>query len=329
MRSIFSETYCWLDGRRKEKTGLIELPMGVWEELLVSTILIPFAEFNLSSNWSNRVEATDSSMSGLGRSFGYVPDKVVKVLARYSSHKGVYTNLKLPWSVGLTKEHSCPLRRVRLPVERIKWYHVGTPWAPSHITLGEADAVAWAAEDRLRRVSDDGCRFVHPLDSAACVGAFSRGRSSSTLINKRCRRVAAVCIGGGHEVFYPWVPSSENPADIPSRWYEEKIAAPNHHSASGHPFEAESELRADVPDYDLRMLPLWSSNTKFFIHFCSGPDRPFDLVDMVERLSGEYGFDIVGIRLDPLAWSGSGITQLSSGDLLQANVGHTVLQLIK
>ena len=96
MRSIFSETYCWLDGRRKEKTGLIELPMGVWEELLVSTILIPFAEFNLSSNWSNRVEATDSSMSGLGRSFGYVPDKVVKVLARYSSHKGVYTNLKLP-----------------------------------------------------------------------------------------------------------------------------------------------------------------------------------------------------------------------------------------
>jgi hypothetical protein len=328
MRSIFSETYCWLDGRRKEKTGLIELPMGVWEELLVSTILIPFAEFNLSSNWSNRVEATDSSMSGLGRSFGYVPDKVVKVLARYSSHKGVYTNLKLPWSVGLTKEHSCPLRRVRLPVERIKWYHVGTPWAPSHITLGEADAVAWAAEDRLRRVSDDGCRFVHPLDSAACVGAFSKGRSSSTLINKRCRRVAAVCIGGGHEVFYPWVPSSENPADIPSRWYEEKIAAPNHHSASGHPFEAESELRADGPDYDLRMLPLWSSNTKFFIHFCSGPDRPFDLVDMVERLSGEYGFDIVGIRLDPLAWSGSGITQLSSGDLLQANVGHTVLQLI-
>ena len=316
LRSLFLATYSWLEQIRKEKPGAVELPHAVWEELLCSAIMIPFAEFNLSSSWSNRVEATDASMSGLGRSFGYVPQHVVQVLARYSSHKGVYTNLSLPWSVGLTHEHTCPLRRVRLPVEKIKWFHIGTPWAPSHITLGEADAVTWCAEDRLRRASDDGCRFVHPLDSAACVGAFSKGRSSSILINARCRRVAAVSIGGGHDVFYPWVPSAENPADTPSRWFE---------PSSGD--TCKSELAAAGADYDLRVLPPWAEGSMFFIHLCSGPDRCHDLVDMVEQQCVNIGCNIVGIRIDPLAWVGD-LDELASGDLLKESVGHGLLQLI-
>ncbi|CAL1133794.1 unnamed protein product [Cladocopium goreaui] len=239
-----------------------------------------------------------------------------EVLARYSSHKGVYTNLSLPWSVGLTHEHTCPLRRVRLPVEKIKWFHIGTPWAPSHITLGEADAVTWCAEDRLRRASDDGCRFVHPLDSAACVGAFSKGRSSSILINARRRRVAAVSIGGGHDVFYPWVPSAENPADTPSRWFE---------PSSGD--TCKSELAAAGADYDLRVLPPWAEGSMFFIHLCSGPDRCHDLVDMVEQQCVNIGCNIVGIRIDPLAWVGD-LDELASGDLLKESVGHGLLQLI-
>lgn len=34
------------------------------------------------------------------------------------------------------------------------------------------------------RSNDDGCKFVHPLDSAACVGAFAKGRSSSLHMNQ-------------------------------------------------------------------------------------------------------------------------------------------------
>eukprot|EP00435_Cladocopium_sp_Y103_P038561 s430_g10.t1 len=80
MRSVFGATYGWLETARKERPGPVVLPSEVWVELLVSTMLIPFAEFNLSSGWSTRVEATDASMSGLGRSFGYVPEYVVKVI---------------------------------------------------------------------------------------------------------------------------------------------------------------------------------------------------------------------------------------------------------
>ena len=92
---------------------------------------------------------------------------------------------------------------MRLPKERVVWKHIGTPWSPSHITLGEADAAVWAAADRLRRKTDDGCRFVHPLDSVALTGALTKGRSSSIALNSRCRKVAAINVSGGHEGVLP------------------------------------------------------------------------------------------------------------------------------
>ena len=144
-----------------------------------------------------------------------MPEAVVKALARYSAAKGVYTNVSLPWGVNLSEEHTCPIRKVRLPKERVKWKHLGCPWSPKHITLGEADAAVWAASDRLRRSSDDGKRFVHPLDSVAVTGAFTKGRSSSYALNDRCRQMCAINICGGHDVFYPWIPSADNPADEP------------------------------------------------------------------------------------------------------------------
>ncbi len=317
LRSIFLVSYGWLEKVRKDRVGMVSLPDEVWEELLISTLLIPFGEFDLSGAWSNRIEATDSSMSGLGRSFGFAPTHVIQTLARYTSHKGVYTNLSLPWSIGLTSEHKCPLRKVRVPIERIRWFHIGCPWSPSHITLGEADAIAWCAEDRLRRANDDGKRFVHPLDSAACVGAFSKGRSSSMLINRRCRRVAAIQLGGGHEVFYPWVPSAENPADIPSRWFE-----------PGAGRDKACEPEASEPMCDLRNLWPWPEGSKFFIHLCSGPDRAHDLIDCIERQFATCGVEVVGIRIDPLAWCSHGWTVFGKADLFHADVGLGLLSLI-
>ena len=66
LRSIFVASYVWLDSARQAGSGMVEIFDDVWQELLASTLMIPFAEFNLSSQWSNRVEATDASMSGIG-----------------------------------------------------------------------------------------------------------------------------------------------------------------------------------------------------------------------------------------------------------------------
>ena len=322
LRSIFEKTYAWLEScRRGRPSGKrVVLPDGVWEELLVSAILLPFAQFDVSSEWSQRVEATVASMTGLGRSYAVMPTTVVQALARFSSTKGVYTNLSLPWGVNLSHQHTCPLRKVRLPKERVVWKHIGTPWSPSHITLGEADAAVWAAADRLRRKTDDGCRFVHPLDSVALTGALTKGRSSSIALNSRCRKVAAINVSGGHEVFYPWVPSGDNPADEPSRWFERP----------GH-----SDPESDEPDavdgvVDLRSLNFFPKDAMFFIHLCSGARRTHDLLDAVESYSGELGIAIIGIAVDPLAnfTSCSDKSLIGKGDLLDYRTGHLLLQLI-
>lgn len=328
MRSVFEHAYTWLDScrRLRPKCRRVVIPPEVWQELAASAFLLCFAQFDLSSAWSQRVEATDSSMTGLGRSFATMPVHVVQVLARYSSTRGVYTNLNLPWGVNLTKEHSCPLRKVRLPKERVKWSHMGCRWNPSHITLGEADAVVWAAGDRLKRPCDDGCRFVHPLDSVAVTGAMTKGRSSSRALNFRCRQVASINIAGGHDIMYPWIPSADNPADEPSRWFEP--AGAERKDDGDH--EGSLEPVSECPLVDLRDLPWLAEGAFVFIHLCSGPRRVGDLIDMVENVGRQYGFDIIGIAVDPLADFSPGVGWLSSfrGDLLKGVVGDFLLKLI-
>eukprot|EP00435_Cladocopium_sp_Y103_P020181 s49_g4.t3 len=325
LRSVFEETYGWLDSQRKLRPGLVELPAVVWTELLVSTLLIPYAQFDLSSPWSSRVEATDASMSGLGKAFAVMPQHIVRTLARYCSAQGTYTNLALPWGIGLDSEGKCPFFKVRLPVKMVKWKLLGTPWKPSHITVGEGDAVVWAAHGRLRRPTDDGNRFVHPIDSAAMLGALVKGRSSSKQINIRCRKVAAIHVCGGHDPFYMWVPSPENPADTPSRMFEVET------SDDASDFAAQPESRhAEVY---LRSLSMWPKDAVFFIHLCSGPRRTGDVIWHVEHEGALAGFNVVGVAVDPLAFSldSLGVDDqdvVCYGDLLDPNTGRFILGLI-
>lgn len=322
LRSVFDHTYTWISSVREHRRELATLPVLVWEELCVSAILLMYAQFDLSSHWSNRVECSDASMTGLGRAYGVIPEHVAQTLARYSSHSSAYTNLKLPWSIGLTQEHKCPLKKVRIPVERIKWKFLGVPWDAEHITLSEADAIAWTAEDRLRRPGDCGARFIHPVDSAACCGAFTKGRSSSSRLNSRCRKVGSICLAGGHDVFYPWMASQENPADEPSRWFEKE---------SKSSAVVQVDLESAEPVADLCELGPWPSDTWFFLHLCSGPRRPGDVLDNVENFGAEHGLNVVGIAVDPLAVCNvcGGIEPPSGrGDLFNANWGDWLLRLI-
>ena len=228
-------------------------------------------------------------MTGLGRAMSITPEEVVRTLARYSAAKGAYTNLSLPWGLGLKQPGKCPFHKVRLPTKRVRWKTMGVPWRPKHITIGEADAAVWSAHDRLLRPGDDGHRLVHPMDSAAMIGAFTKGRSSSRAINHQCRQMAAINLCGGHHPFYVWTPSAENPSDEPSRLFE---PAPRSHGA-----EAESAL--DTVDF--RLLDRWPVDAIVFIHFCSGPRRPQVFLDCIERHGTACGFNIVGIAVDPLA----------------------------
>ena len=336
MRSVFDVTYGWLEKQRQSKTRRIQIPDDVWTEIFMAAMLLPYCQFNLSAPFSSRVECTDASMTGLGRAWATMPPDLVQLMAQLSDHNGVYTNLSLPYGIGLTEEHTCPLRRLQLPRDRFHWHKIGAPSRPRYIFLGEADAALWCAEDRLRRPVDDGCRFVHPMDSASCVGAFCKGRSASHLLNVRCQRMCAICTAGGHEVFYPWVPSGDNPADEPSRRFEDEA-----HQIEGSSSNITSTLHSsqqlasdDLPAIETVMLdPFtlkgWAGGEKVFVHLCSGASRDDDLVSWVERLASDQGFHLVGLRVDPLcAWAENVVQdQFHCHDLLNMEHGHTLLRL--
>ena len=325
MRSVFVEVYGWLDWHRSRKVRMAVLPDDIWTEIMVASLLLPYAHFNLSSEFSTRVECTDASMTGIGRAWATMPADLVQKMAQLSDHPGLYTNLALPHGIGLTEAHVCPLRKLKFPTHRFHWYKIGAPAAPVSIFLGEADAAVWASEDRLRRVSDDNKRFVHPMDSASCVGAFMKGRSASKLLNCRCQRLCSIGIAGGHEVFYPWVPSGDNPADEPSRRFEpEARQGKEDHIV---PDIQATEIVYVDPFNRLNM----TYHGDFFVHLCSGPDRECDLADWVERLAHEHGLDILGIRVDPLATPSpitSELSGVSCNDMLNSTHMHFILSLI-
>lgn len=121
--------------------------------------------------------------------------------------------------------------------------------------------------------------------------------------------------------FYPWLPSKDNPADEPSRRFEPE--------SSGE----RAELASTEPTVDLAQLGAWPSHQWYFIHLCSGPRRPGDLLDAVESLGREHGFNIVGVAIDLLATVNSEVKRISTfgsyGDLLHAACGSWLLTLIK
>lgn len=53
LRSIFVESYAWLDTMRSRRREWVFLPSAVWEELAIAMILLWFAEFDLSAEQSS------------------------------------------------------------------------------------------------------------------------------------------------------------------------------------------------------------------------------------------------------------------------------------
>ncbi|CAK0817411.1 unnamed protein product, partial [Prorocentrum cordatum] len=86
---------------------------------------------------------------------------------------------------------------------------------PLHINLLEIDAACDAVGEQGLRFPD--CKHNLLLDSRVSIGAISKGRSSSTAINKLLRRRAPLQLATGSYVGCHFVPTRLQPADAPSR----------------------------------------------------------------------------------------------------------------
>ena len=69
----------------------------------------------------------------------------------------------------------------------------------------------------LRATSRFCHRVVLFIDSKVVLGAISKGRSSSKLLNAIVRRAAALCFAGGLVLHCVFISTKHNPADWPSR----------------------------------------------------------------------------------------------------------------
>ena len=193
--------------------------------------------------------------------------------------------MALPFGVETTGEEVCPLHRCHWPVGSFAWTSVGRPGGYKNIVCEELNAQCWSLEERLKRPSEHNCRILHGCDSASGTGALLKGRSPSRMVNRYCKQIAALCLGGGFITFISWIPTKENPADDPSSWHGVRSkGAPRQPIAKS---EVMSHVRID--------RPVAVSTRPVVLHLCSGPRRAgdfsrtcFGLVLSVQHRLGGY-----------------------------------------
>lgn len=95
---------------------------------------------------------------------------------------------------------------------------VASRWRfPDHINVLEIRAVSAAVRWALKFPNSLGHRLHILSDSQVAIGALRKGRSSSPVLLRRLRSVAAWLLASGVRLLLSWIPSECNPADEPSR----------------------------------------------------------------------------------------------------------------
>ena len=315
-RAVLQDIYTWL-AEHRGKSIRARLWPSVRAEIVVSMVLIPFLEVDLRAAWSSRVEASDAAPGGHGRAWTNMESELVSEVARLSSHKGVYTNLRTEFGVSLDEQGQCPMQQVKLPISSYQWKTAAREGGYKHITVEEAVALNWSLLSRLQRPTECGQRVLHLVDSAAVTGAYKKGRSASRQLNGCCRQACAIICCSGIDPYFTWVRTDENPADEPSSRHGiraigvrtvqpkpaqlQQVSKPrgvdNAHWGDEHPWVKnllDSQLAVSTPTAYCDALP------KIFLHLCSGPPRKGDFVDEIIRRARRQGEGVVAIRIDPI-----------------------------
>jgi len=214
--SIFEDTYSFV--RAEPALKAVPLPVAVRREILLAAVGCLHWNFDLTAPLSNIVGATDASTSfGLGAATIETDTATAWGLARHTARVMDYVDLAggepPPASVAAV---GAPLQ-VPFKMESFSTLFSVPVRGGSHVNVLEGEALVLYLEWFLRASSRHGSRLVALLDSRVVIGAVAKGRSSSRQMNRICRRVAALVLGGSLQLFTVFVPTRQNPADAPSR----------------------------------------------------------------------------------------------------------------
>ena len=103
------------------------------------------------------------------------------------------------------------------PVDR---WHLEVAWkwtTPEHNNILEARAAVAAFQRATKATATWGKRILLISDSQVTIGALSKGRSSVMILNRLCRRMAAMVLGLQIKPYLRYVRTWRNIADGPSR----------------------------------------------------------------------------------------------------------------
>ena len=110
--------------------------------------------------------------------------------------------------------------RAGLRTNYFKWRIIhGYRWRyPSHINALELQAVVNGVSWRLRKLSNHRKRVLHLVDSQVVASIISKGRTSSFRLKKGIQRLNTLLLCSGVKLAVGYIHTTDNPADLPSRW---------------------------------------------------------------------------------------------------------------
>ena len=119
-----------------------------------------------------------------------------------------------------------------LNIDRWRWI-LCRKWAwkfPSHITALEAQAALDCLRWRVSQSEEIGVRFMHLIDNQSSIAVLAKGRSTSHVLQKICRRWSAILIIAAIRASLGYVETDRNPADGGSRACSRQFprSAPKH-----------------------------------------------------------------------------------------------------
>jgi hypothetical protein len=111
--------------------------------------------------------------------------------------------------------------RQGIQAERWGWKPVvAYPRSGAHINVLELGAVFSAMKWRIRCIAGIRVKYAHLCDSQVCIAVLVKGRSSSSQLSQTLRKINALTLASGSCPVFVYVRTADNPADDPSRWYE-------------------------------------------------------------------------------------------------------------
>ena len=209
--SIYKESEAWDDWTVRD------LPSDVLRELACSMALGSMWGVDMSVGHLPFIAATDASSEyGLGGCTAPRTLSSMSSLASLAERDGTYVTLQgvidKPRTRSLGTPHNLGIGLAEFTsIFSIRCHD------DDHINIRECKAllfyVRWLLRSQLRHRH----RVIVLVDSMVVVGAVTKGRSGSRLLNAWVRRIHCLCFAGGIRLMLIYVPSEHNPSDYPSR----------------------------------------------------------------------------------------------------------------